>query len=498
MNTPFPRCSKPPLHSALEPTTPGIRPKVAALLVLMFIAAALSGAHAQNIPDAAVDNVPPNIVIFVADDAGWRDFGAYGNTSIRTPSIDRLAEGGLLFERAFLTVAQCSPSRISMLTGKYPHATGAEDLHMPLPPDEVIVPSYLQQAGYFTGHMRKTHYGLHAERQFQWYSQDVGDLPEFLDESGERPFFLWVGFNDPHRPYQENTVDPPHDPETVNVPPYLADTPETRADLARYSDEISRMDAEIGIALEELERRGLRENTLVIFLSDNGMPFPGAKGTVYDEGTKTPLIFSWPARMQGGSRYDGLTSVIDLAPTLLDLAGVDRVEDMQGESILPILFDSSLPGRSYVFAERNWHDCDEHIRSVRNDRFKLIRNAYIELPFGTPADASSSPTWYSLLRMKDEGNLTPAQARIFTAPRPRIELYDVENDPWELTNLAGKAEYADLAAELAKVLDDWMTETGDFGPWTRRRDDHTDRITGVRFGYTVPPMYGVDVDVIDN
>ena len=432
----------------------------------------------------------PNIVVLIADDAGWSDFGVYGNDAIQTPNIDRLAASGLKVEHAFLTIAQCSPSRISILTGKYPHATGAEDLHMPLPEGEMLMPSYLQRQGYFTGDMRKQHYGPHGARQFNWYDDETATaFPRFLDAAAGRPFFLWVGFRDPHRAYQEGAFDPPHDPARVMVPPFLADTPETRADLALYYDEIARMDANIGRFIDELERRGLRENTLVIFLSDNGMPFPRAKGTAYDAGIRTPLIFSWPAQITAGTTYEGLVSVIDLAPTLLDLAGVETPPAMHGQSLRAMLTDTRTPGRTHVFSERNWHNCDEHIRSVRTARYKLIRNAYTHLPLCTPADASRSPSWFSLIRLKKEGALTPRQARLFEAPRPRIELYDLERDPGEFNNVADEPAYQDTVRELVRVLDQWIDETGDFPPQQRRRDDNTDRITGVKFTRKIPPMW---------
>ena len=275
----------------------------------------------------------------------------------------------------------------------------------------------------------------------------------------------------------------------MTVPPYLADTPETRADLALYYDEIARMDANIGRFIAELERRDLRENTLVVFLSDNGMPFPRAKGTAYDAGIRTPLIFSWPARIESGTTYEGLVSVIDLAPTLLDLAGAEPPPLMHGQSLRAMLTDTQTPGRPYIFSERNWHNCDEHIRSVRTARYKLIRNAYTHLPLCTPADASRSPSWFSLIRLKKEGTLTPAQARLFEVPRPRIELYDLERDPGEFNNVADEPAYQDAVRELAAVLDQWIDETGDFPPQMRRRDDNTDRITGVKFTQKIPPMW---------
>ena len=151
------------------------------------------------VPASSLDR--PNFLVLIADDAGWQDFGIYGNTRIRTPHIDRLAESGLVFDRAFLTIAQCSPSRISILTGKYPHATGAEDLHTPLPDGQVFVTTHLAKAGYATGAMKKTHFGANGDRQFGWYSEDTTKaFPEFLEFATDQPWFLWVGFSDPHRP----------------------------------------------------------------------------------------------------------------------------------------------------------------------------------------------------------------------------------------------------------------------------------------------------------
>ena len=432
---------------------------------------------------------PPNFVVFVADDAGWSDFGAYGNRVARTPNLDALASSGTVFENAFLTTASCSPSRISILSGRYPHATGAEDLHSPLPEDVELLPSLLARQGYFTGHMRKTHYGAAGERQFDWYSEETWEsMPAFLDRAGERPFFLWVGFRDPHRPYGAGAIDPPHDPAQVLVPPYLVDDAATREDLALYYDEIARMDGEIGRMLAELDRRELREDTLVVFLSDNGAPFPRAKATAYDAGIRTPLIVFWPGVTPAGVRYAGLTSVIDLGPTLLEAAGAEIPGSFHGASFGAALRDRAAPGREYVFAERNWHNCDEHIRTVRGARYKLIRNAYTELPLCTPADASRSASWYSLTARREAGTLTAGQARLFEAPRPAIEVYDLEADPHELVNLAGRPEVEHVARQLSRVLDAWIEETEDFAPSRRRRADNTDRVTGVKFSQQVPPL----------
>jgi arylsulfatase A-like enzyme len=439
---------------------------------------------------AGAEGRRPNFLVFIADDAGARHFGCYGNAAVRTPNVDRLAAEGLTLDKAMLTTPQCSPSRISILTGLYPHATGAEDLHMPLPERHTTIAGHLRRAGYFTGHMQKAHEGPHSDRQFDWYHPGLERFAAFLDAAGERPFFLWVAFNDPHRPYEPGALAEPHDPAQVEVPPYMADTPETRADIARYYDEIGRMDGVIGRFLRLLGQRGLEEETLVVFLTDNGAPFPREKGTVYDAGVRTPLIFRWPGVVPRGQRHDGLASVIDLAPTLLALAGIEPPAAMQGESFAAGLADPARwPARRAAFSERNWHDCDEHIRSVRTARYRLVHNAYIELPFGSPADVSASPSWRALYERKRNGGLTEAQALLFDVPRPEIELYDTVEDPWEIRNLAAEPDYQPQVAEHYALLQEWRAATGDFPARKRRRGDYADRVTGVLYSLELPPMY---------
>jgi arylsulfatase A-like enzyme len=458
------------------------------LLVLLPAVAASAQAPAPT---------TPNILVLVADDLGWRDTGVYGNRFIRTPNIDRLARSGLAIKFAFGTSPQCSPSRISMLTGEYPHTTRTEDLHTPLAAGLRILPALLQERGYFTGIMAKTHIGENAQRQFQWYSPETtAALPTFLDSAGTRPFFLWVGFHQPHRPFRPEDAAHRHVPARVSVPPFLVDAPETRADLARYYDTIARMDDLVGQMLAELDRRTLRENTVVVFLSDDGAPFPREKGTLYDSGTGTPLIVSWPATIRPGSVYQsGLVSTVDLAPTLLELAGGLPPQPMQGRSFRNLLVrPDSFEGRTYVFSERNWHDCDEHQRAVRSMRFKLIRtDAYTELPLCVTADLAASPSYRALRARAEAHRLTAAQRRLFESPRARLELYDLTQDPWELHNLAGDPRYAKKVQELSGVLQEWMEQTDDFPAAYRVRDDNTDRITGRPFSTRIPPLRNTEL-----
>ncbi len=420
----------------------------------------------------------PNILILVADDAGWEDFGCYGNPHIKTPNVDYLARNGLKATNTFLTTAQCSPSRISILTGKYPHATGAEDLHMPMPDSLDILPKFLEEKGYFSGFLRKGHLGAYGEAQFDWHQKDLNTFEQFLDAAEKKPFFMWVGFTDPHRPYKNDLIVKPQLPSEVIVPPYLVDDKDTREDLADYYNYIRRMDSQIGEYLDQLRSHKLLDNTLVIFLSDNGAPFPRAKGTVYDAGIKTPLILSWPDKISPSKQTDKLISVIDLAPTILDLVEISQPRQFQGNPIDGLFNEDIIQGRKYVFSERNWHDSDEHIRSVRTDRYKLIKNAYLELPLGIASDIGRSPSFKSLLKAKEKEVLTKAQSRLFEVPRVEYEFYDLDKDPYEINNLIEDPNVYEIIENLKIELEMWMDQTGDFSSKIRQRPDTVDRYTG--------------------
>jgi arylsulfatase A-like enzyme len=287
-----------------------------------------------------------------------------------------------------------------------------------------------------------------------------------------QPFFLWVASVDPHRPFDRNAIRVPHDPDKVSVPAYLPDHPLVRRDLARYYDEITRFDEHVGLVLRELERQKVLDETFIVYLSDNGMPFPRAKTTLYDSGVRTPLLVRYPPLVPRGSVQRGLVSSIDIAPTILALAGIDQ-DTMSGRSLIPMLKDPLAAGREAIFAQANWHDFEKFTRSVRTERFLLIRNYYWDQPLWNSVDSINSPTWVGFLEAHRAGRLTPAQRFLLVQPRPFEELYDLQLDPTSLHNVVRDAAYGESLNRLRTRLDNWRVETSDKMPENRRRDGWT-------------------------
>lgn len=441
----------------------------------LMVSAVLFGAVSLS---AAAEPARPNFILFIADDMAWDDCEAYGHPHIKTPNLDKLAREGMRFDSAFLTCSSCSPSRSSTITGRYPHNTGARQLHQPLPAEQVTFVELLKAAGYYTAQAGKWHLGAATKTKFDAVNEGGGKWVDALrDRPKDKPFFMWLAFMDPHRPYQKNAIPRPHSPAAAVVPPYLPDVAETRADLAMYYDEISRLDGDVGEVLAELDHQQAAENTLVLFISDNGRPFPRCKTTMYDSGVKTPWLVRWPASVKPGGTCSSLVSSIDIAPTLLTLAGLKAGSTFQGVSFAPLMDDPGTSVREQVYAEHNWHDFDDHGRAVRTSRYKYIRNYYTDIPGTPPADAVRSPTFAAMRALRDAGKLPPQQRGCFTVPRLAEELYDVAADPHELKNVATEGDYAEALSQMRELLNRWEKETGDRLPEARRPDEF-DRETG--------------------
>ncbi len=407
----------------------------------------------------------PNLVFLISDDHSYPDLGALGSP-VQTPNLDRLVREGVVFDNCFVSSAQCSPNRSSILTGCSPHTTATSRLHTPMPEYEVTVIDHLRDAGYFTGAFRKVHQGAAFDKRWNYYAASPKTpFSEFFDKLPQgKPFYLHIGLTDPHRPYRRGSYPVKHDPAKVNVPKWLPDSPEIRQDIADYYDAISRMDADAGQVLALLKERNLLDNTLVIFTGDNGMPFPGAKGTCYEPGIHVPLVAWWPGKVKPGVRKE-LIAHVDLPSTWLEAAGIAPPAKMQGRSFLPLLTGAgAYTPREAAFSERNWHDNYDPIRSVRTSRYKLIFNAQPNLPYRPIADLRDSPTWASYLALARRASLSPEHMRLQQPVRPVVELYDLESDPHEFYNLANDPKHAGIQERLKKQLSDWMHDTSDYLP----------------------------------
>lgn len=451
----------------------------------------------------------PNFILFIADDMNWNDCGAYGNPAISTPHIDRLANEGMIFTNAFLTTSSCSPSRTSIITGKYPHNTDAEQLHWPLPEGHLTFVELLKSSGYWIGLAGKYHLGDAVRNHFDGImevgtagfqvgpdgtpQQEKGDgsgceswLELLQSAPKDQPFFLWLAAVDPHRPYHHGIIENPHDPNKVIVPPYLPDVDEVRTDLALYYDEISRMDQYIGDVMAELEKQNQADETIVLFISDNGRPFPRDKTTLYEGGIKTPWIVRWPGKIEPGSSNENLVSSVDIAPTVLSLAGITPPDVFEGVNFTPMFYDVNASVRNEIYAEDHWHDFEDYTRAIRTKQFKYIQNFYPDLPNTPPADAFRSMTYQAMLKLKSENKLNEAQLRCFQVPRPEEELYDILQDPNELKNLALDPEYQNELSQLSELLNTYRSKTNDYLPEARTPDDF-DRETGLPTEHRIRP-----------
>ena len=431
--------------------------------------ALLAGCAAFLPSNGFAADTPPNFIFFITDDVSQADIGCYGNKAIKTPNLDRMAAEGMVFENAYLAISSCSPSRCSTITGRYPHNTGAPELHTKLPEDQPLFPLMLKDAGYYTVLSGKHHMGGNADKAFTKISGGKGpgkeeDWVEILrDRPEDQPFFCWFASKDAHRGWQSSEEAPTYDPEDVIVPPYLFDGPKTRQDLAGYYHEVSRTDYYAGELRKELERQGVADNTYFIYCADNGRPFPRDKAYVYDSGIKTPLIIWAPGNISP-ARTKSLVSSIDISATVLALAGVEKDKRIQGVSFAPVLKDPAAITREIVFSEHNWHVYQNHERMVRAGGFAYIRNAWPERQVLCAESDPTFPAGEELWMMHAAGRLNSKQQQLFASPQPAEQLYKLDVDPNQLNNVAGSTEYAAVLAQMRALLARWTEETGDTIP----------------------------------
>ncbi|BCX48031.1 hypothetical protein HAHE_19390 [Haloferula helveola] len=433
----------------------------------LILIAVLAGCLGKAV---AADPARPNFIFFISDDISQEDHGCYGHPVIQTPSIDLLAAGGMRFDQAYLTISSCSPSRCSIITGRYPHNTGAPELHSKLPDDQVRFPELLRNAGYYTALSGKNHMFSNKDRAFDKITGGggpggAGDWVELVRDRPEgQPFFFWFAAYDAHRGWTIGDDAPEYKPAEVVVPPYNVDSPTTREDFASYYHEVSRFDHFVGKVRDELERQGVLENTFLVVGSDNGRPFPRAKSRLYDSGIKTPWVVHFPALIKEAAVTESFVSVIDLSATCLELAGVEIPECVQGRSFVPILKDPAATVREVVFSEQNWHVYRNHSRLVRWGDFAYIRNRFPDQMNLCAESDTTYPAGKELWQAHAEGRTTEDHWQTFANPCPKEELYDLSKDPDQLHNLADDPAMAGALEKGRELLVAWTEQTGDTLP----------------------------------
>ena len=455
----------------------------------LSLAATLAGLTAMSIaggaPTAGAPNQKrPNILFCLSDDQSYPHASAYGEPVIQTPVFDRIAREGVLFTQAYCAAPSCTPSRSAILTGQDIWRLGqGGQLFGTLPAEHPVYTDLLAAAGYHVGYMDKgwaPGNPLAGGRTTHPSGKKFKSFEEFLKMAPKGdPWCFWFGSRDPHRGYRKGSgITSGMDPGKVRLPEIFPDTAEVRIDLCDYFLEIQRFDQQVGGMLEVLTESGQMDNTLVVITSDNGMPFPRAKANLYDLGTRMPLAIRWPGRIPGGRTIDDFVNLTDLAPTFLELAGLEAPEQMTGRSLRNILGSTKSgivePDRDAVYTGRERHawcrvdGMGYPMRMVRTRDFLYIRNyAPGRWPAGTNrimtnegfyGDIDASPTKIVMKQMKDK------DARRFNlafGKRPREELYDCRQDPFQMRNLAGDPAHAATLMKLSSQLTAHLKATGD-------------------------------------
>ncbi len=431
----------------------------------------------------------PNILFAIADDWGTHA-GVYGDQVVKTPTFDRLAKEGVLFEQAYISSPSCAPSRAAILTGQWHWRLGeAANLFGPVSINDPVYPDLLEENGYFVGYTRKGWGpGKNGDRPRNPAGTVYKSFAEFLAKRpADKPFCFWFGSHDPHRPYVKDSGAKDGIPSgKINIPACFPDAPEVRGDIADYYFAVQRFDRETGELIEMLRQAGELENTLIVMTSDHGMPFPRCKSNIYDEGVHVPLAICWPGHFAGGHRITDFVSSTDFAPTFLELAGLPIPAVMTGRSLKPLLTAGKSgridPSRDHVLFGKERHAPAQEgsnsggypCRAIRTDDFLLIRNFNPDRwPAGTEdykhafmsnawfADCDNGPTKIYMVENRDKDAEHRRLFDLSFAKRPEFELFDLRADPNEQKNQAANPEYADVLNKLSNQLHEKLKASGD-------------------------------------
>lgn len=426
-------------------------------------------------------DVRPNLLLFLADDMTYTDLGCYGNSDVRTPHLDALANEGCRFTRFYNSAPTCSPLRQSLYTGLYPVRNGAHPNHSRVHPWVRSLPNYLSDLGYETAIVGKRHEAPASSFPFRMLggrhhdggkSPDGTDLPleparKFIEQQRDEPWCLVVASNQPHAPWNRGDSSV-YLPESLTVPPYLVDTPELRSALSNYYAEVTYMDRQVGKMMKHLRELDQVDRTLVLWLSEQGSQMPFGKWTCYEMGIHAAAIARWPAQIQAGRVSDALISYVDVVPTFDQLAGGDpEAMDFDGESFSDVLSGETSNHHEFVFSvntTRGIYDGSEAygIRSVTDGEWLLIRNLHPNNRFQNMVTERST-----LFRSWKDVDSSFARERVAAyQQRPAVELFHLQTDPWCMNNIAGADQADQVLNRLSARLDDWMRQQGDAGDAT--------------------------------
>lgn len=416
-----------------------------------------------------------NFVLFIADDCTHSDLACYGGKNVKTPNIDRLAAEGVQFTRCFQSAPMCSPTRHNLFTGMYPTKTGAYPNHTFVQPGSESVVQYLKPHGYRVALAGKRHIAPQEIFDFEYLggakNLNFELVDGFLADASQKkdPFCLFLCSHEPHTPW--NKGNPANfDPGNVTLPPFWADTRETREAYCKYLAEIEYMDGEVGAALALLEKHGVADETVFIFTSEQGNSFPFAKWTCYNAGLHTAFVVRWPGVARPGTVSECLTDYSDVVPTYLDIAGIKIPRKLDGHSLKGILEGRNCSPKKYSYALHTTRGIiggsDFYgIRSVTDGHYRYIVNLSPDAEFRNAVTEGKTAWWTSWLRESE----TSADVKNLVYKyqhRPAVELYDDITDPHNLVNLAGRPANAGIQKKLDRVLCKWMRKAGDRGQAT--------------------------------
>lgn len=426
----------------------------------------------------------PNILWISAEDLSPR-FSFYGDSTVATPNLNRLAAEGIIYDRAFATYGVCAPSRHSIIMGMYPTTTGAgamrtwkrtsaiadiKDtalLNIPVyeatpPPEAKCFTEYLRNAGYYCTNNSKTDYQFRPP--FTAWNDSSTEAHWRNRPTKATPFFSVFNFEVTH---ESKIHNPPSleivDLESIPVPPYYPDTKTVRRDMAHHYDNIISLDLQIGQLLDQLQVDGLMDQTIIFFFGDHGDGLPRAKRWVYDSGIRIPMVIRYPHGQRQKPREDALVSFVDFAPTTLSLCGVDIPSHMHGQAFLGS--QAADRERTYIYAFRDRMDpAPETIRAVRDKRYKYIRNYRTDLPYiGFIPYRDRMLMMKEILALHDEGNLGPDQWQFTEQTKAVEELYDTDEDPHEINNLAENPKYKKELTRLRDAHQEFQKKYEDLG-----------------------------------